>query len=1040
MSHRLKYIKTYIIKEEVKGLGIYIFIFILLQGWVYGNQRINPYDLGVPFITNFSYEDYGALPQNWSIIQDHRGVMYFANTGGVLEFDGSEWRLIGGEDNLVVKSLGLGKDNRIYVGTLGDLGYLATDLQGKIQFISLLSQIPKEDRKFLDIDRILVNSKGIYFVQRKNKIFRYHKNKFTTLPVPLETEYGWNIHDRLVVHRENGKLGEIKGDQFIPLAHCEELVQKDARLLCTPMEKGKMLVISRQKGLYTYNFLRQSLQPIPSEVQNYIYQHNPFSMVKINHQQIAVGTQTGGIVIMTTGGDLIRIMDRDLGITNDAVYCLFMDQAHNLWAGTESGISFIEVNSQISRYNQNSGLDSYVLNTIKHKGIRYAGTMQNLFYLPPEGGTAAHYNQKFIPLGDTLPYTYSFLKYREHLLVGGYKGVYQIQGTKIRKLCSMDFALFLGMSHQFPNHIFIGSYPGFFAMKLSEKGGNLKMESLQTFKEIHVPVERITPDKKGDLWLTSQYKGLLHIRFSNSDISQYHIQRYLQEDGLPTSDYNWPYSIKGEMIIATTTGIYKGIPTTNGTYRFEPENTFGKYFNESALGTKEIIYDKSRNHFWIMSYTGIGDLTQDAPGIWSWNPMPYRQITVTRDDTFFRDSEGVLWHCSPSGLYRFDFTIQKDYHQSFPVLIRQVNFNRGAYRFHGTHPDMSSQSGSHFLKVSPLQSQIPTLPYKDNSVVFTFSTSFYEGLSKIEYCTQLTGAEGNWGDWTGKNQKEYTYLPAGEFVFKVKARNIFGTVGMEDHYAFKILPPWYQTILAYILYMVGTFGIFYLAVKWNSRRLVEAKKRLEDIVKQRTVELRRKNEELETAYQQLEISNTSLNEANSQLEVANQELERLATHDALTGISNQRRFYDFYEREWKTALRYNRDISIILVDIDYFKNYNDTYGHLEGDLCLKKVARAISRCINRPGDIVARYGGEEFIIFLYDTNIEGALNIGEKVRESVEQLSIPHTGSKVSDYITISVGVSSTRPDQVENSSTLIKSADQALYKSKDNGRNRVSS
>jgi diguanylate cyclase (GGDEF)-like protein len=167
-------------------------------------------------------------------------------------------------------------------------------------------------------------------------------------------------------------------------------------------------------------------------------------------------------------------------------------------------------------------------------------------------------------------------------------------------------------------------------------------------------------------------------------------------------------------------------------------------------------------------------------------------------------------------------------------------------------------------------------------------------------------------------------------------------------------------------------------------------------------------------------------------------LEKLTCQDGLTNIANRRRFDDFFQQEWSRAARTQKAISVILMDVDYFKSYNDNYGHLAGDAVLTSVARALSGAPARNTDLVARFGGEEFIAVLPETNIEYAEAIAEKMRSNVESLSIPHAHSLASDKISVSFGVATTIPCRDAIPSDLIKAADAALYKAKEAGRNRV--
>lgn len=175
-----------------------------------------------------------------------------------------------------------------------------------------------------------------------------------------------------------------------------------------------------------------------------------------------------------------------------------------------------------------------------------------------------------------------------------------------------------------------------------------------------------------------------------------------------------------------------------------------------------------------------------------------------------------------------------------------------------------------------------------------------------------------------------------------------------------------------------------------------------------------------------------------QLETSNKMLKQLSYLDALTGVANRRYFDNFIGKEWKRAVREKSSLAIIFIDIDYFKTFNDTYGHQTGDFCLKQIAKAIGEAVKRPGDIVARYGGEEFVVVLPGTDKPGAFKVAEEIRLNVLALKIEHSASRVLNIISISLGVASSTPVIDTIPAVLIKKADEALYKAKENGRNRV--
>lgn len=167
-------------------------------------------------------------------------------------------------------------------------------------------------------------------------------------------------------------------------------------------------------------------------------------------------------------------------------------------------------------------------------------------------------------------------------------------------------------------------------------------------------------------------------------------------------------------------------------------------------------------------------------------------------------------------------------------------------------------------------------------------------------------------------------------------------------------------------------------------------------------------------------------------------MENMAMLDGLTGIANRRRFDDFLAVEWKRAGRNKTPLSVILMDIDFFKPFNDNYGHASGDRCLKQVAQALSDSLVRPADLIARYGGEEFVCVLPETGGEGALKIANKLLEAVRAERVPHEYSVVSDIVTMSLGCITVEADQDMTPDRIIEEVDKLLYRSKEGGRNRA--
>ncbi len=293
----------------------------------------------------------------------------------------------------------------------------------------------------------------------------------------------------------------------------------------------------------------------------------------------------------------------------------------------------------------------------------------------------------------------------------------------------------------------------------------------------------------------------------------------------------------------------------------------------------------------------------------------------------------------------------------------------------------------------------------------------YTGLSlvapeKVRFLYRLDGFDRGWKDAGARRTAYYTNIPPGEFTFRVIACNndgVWNRIGAS--LAVTQRPYFYQT--AWFPFLAA--GLFVVAVAgaglFRERRLRARQRELEQLVDERTLQLR----------------------------VANERLERLSTEDALTGLANRRRFDEHLDGLWRQHARAGTSLALVMVDLDGFKEYNDLYGHPQGDACLVQVAGVLAGAAQRAGDLAARYGGEEFVLVLAGSNLTGAVRLAEALRSRVEALAIPHEraphGRRVA---TVSLGVAAGVPEAGTPWRGLVARADAALYRAKAQGRNRV--
>ncbi len=352
------------------------------------------------------------------------------------------------------------------------------------------------------------------------------------------------------------------------------------------------------------------------------------------------------------------------------------------------------------------------------------------------------------------------------------------------------------------------------------------------------------------------------------------------------------------------------------------------------------------------------------------------------------DEHGRVWVGTARGLAMFDPSQERVDDTPRPLLIDRAELADGSLRLRGGD----------------------VLDYRQHNVNFTGALQAYGGESRIRYRFQLDGFDPAPSEWTASPSKEYTNLGAGSYTFKLWARDARGIESGPQTLAFRVKPAPWLTVWAFLAYALLLVLAGYGLVKWRVRALAARTRELESVVAVRTRDL---------------VS-------------ARDQLQRMATEDALTGIANRRKFEEVVDHEWRRAQRDGHRFTLALLDVDFFKRYNDRYGHASGDTCLRAVAQAVAAQCTRPMDLTARYGGEEFVMVLPETDPEGVRTILRNVLAAVDAQGIEHADSTAAPHVTVSLGAVTLRPGQGEDVHAAIEAADAKLYASKESGRHRA--
>jgi K+-sensing histidine kinase KdpD/CheY-like chemotaxis protein len=801
-----------------------------------------PNEPGLPFIRNYSPKEYGAHAQNWTIAQDERGVMYFGNGIGVLEYDGVSWRLLQLPNKSNIRAMAQDDGSgRIYVGGLGDLGYIEPDNIGQMRYVSLLPFVPQAVRNFGDIWTVHATGEGVYF-QARERLFRL-------TPVAGSTEWrakAWEpqtnfmftfwLDSTLYVHQRGVGLMKMVADSLHLLPGSEPL-GNDRMQVMLPFPEGKKYLLGLFNGnLFTFDGRTFTPFRTDASVANILADKTLYKGTALADGSFVLATTQNGLAIVDTQGRLLRHLDRSSGLQDNGVFSVHADRATGqLWLGLDKGISRVEITAPLSRYDAQSGITSAVLAIHRHQGKLYVGTSIGAVRLNP----ATSIFQPAIGIGNQ---TFALLSIGETLLAATNDGLYEITGDRaqvVRASVTGDFqASAMHLWRQDPRYLFVALFDGVGVMRRSGENwvdeGKIPGVTEQSY--------HIIESANGSLWLGTSARGVVRVTFPEggdglSRIRNARVEQFGPAQGLPEGGVA-ALRANGREYFVSLDGIFR---FDDSQQRLVPDSTFQGVSHGGDPNEYRLIAD-NRGRVW-MSFgreSAVGLPQEDGSYRIQKAPfLPFADVAVA---AILPEDNGIVWFGSTDGVIRYDSNLQKDYNADFTALIRRVVVGEDSLVFGGMAPGGSSSlTGEPRSMPSALR---PLLSYSHNTLHFEYAAPFFEQENKTQYQTFLEGFDENWSAWHRNTQKEYTNLPEGDYRFHVRAKNIYQHESREGVYAFKILPPWYQTWWAYLFYVLAAGGFVVGLIRMRTRQLEARHRELEKTVEERTQEIQQRMQEL----------------------------------------------------------------------------------------------------------------------------------------------------------------------------------------------------
>jgi ligand-binding sensor domain-containing protein/DNA-binding CsgD family transcriptional regulator len=916
--------------------------------------------IGLPDITNYEKTAYGGGTQNWAIQQDRNGILYFANNEGLVTFDGTFWKTYPIPNKTIVRSLAIAADHKIYAGAQGDFGYFSPAENGKLQYHSLIDKIPKKDRSFADIWNIVAHENDVFFLSAK-RIFKLSNNRITVYNNDSEWIFlGMANHTIIAQDKKRGLL-QYKNNQWV------EFLQNNinGNFIATslsPYDENTILLSTWQHGLYT---LSNNTLTRLTDYKTEIYAHQQVAEAfKLNDELLVVATNTNGCYIVNKKGNIIYNFSRKLGLQNNSVLSMLKDNHQNLWLGLNNGIDFIANNDAI-RHLHPEGFNEGVGHTsIQYRDNIYLGLSGAVFKIPfQQGADMSLLQDSFQFIEQSEGQAWGMNVVNDHLLLGKHEGAFEIKDNKaINLLDSKGYWNFLKYTLHDEPVILAGNYNGIDI--LSNKNGALSLTG--KIKGFNESARFTTVDKDNIIWTSHPYQGVYKINISNVDSPE--IRLYTKAHGLPSTYNNHVYRIKNTIVVTTEKGIYAYNAKKD---KFEPSALF-KLFG--SLYIRYLKEDKEGNIWFVHEKNlGVCDFSgKEAKLIYI--PELNGKLVSGFEHINPIDKNNVLVGAQ-KGFYHINY---EKYLQSLNNPIVRINVVKAIGKTD------SLLFAGYYAEVNDLKSQqtIPEIKYSWNSFHFEFAAVLQKNQANIQYSYYLEGFDDKWSDFSRKTEKDYTNLPSGNYTFRVKAKNNFGGESSVTTYKFTILPPWYQTVLAYIFYAIVVLYLVFLIYKRQQKKFL----------KQR-VEFQKEQERLKYLHQ-LEIDK-------SEQEIVKLKNERLITEIEIKNIEIASTSMHLVQKQ-ELLTKIKNDLSKLNTNIPSDENlYN-----------LRKIIRLLSS-EEKTGE-----GWEQFSIYFdkvhanfledlkavypnvtsNDLKVSAYLKLGLSTKEIAQMMKISPRGVEISRY------------------------------------------
>jgi signal transduction histidine kinase len=790
---------------------------------------------GYPFVRNYDSREYRGHAQNFAIAKDARGLAYFGNFAGVLQFDGTVWRLIPTEKISKVNSLASDNEGRIYVGGREEFGMLRPDSSGDLRFVSLIPAGMKGVPAFQDVIETFCLGNEVFFIT-SGAVFTRNASKLSWWIPPSPILSAFLCEGKIYLQLkgsglrifDQGKLADVAGGEIFT-----DAVEIRAILEHT---SGTRLIATGSRGLFLAT--AGGITPVKTEASAFLDRNLVTCGVKLGDGSYALGTTREGILILTPSLQIRQIIGREAGLQNSYIQALYPWNGNLLWAALNNGIALAETPSSFSVFNEHCGLNGSVNQVMRFRGELFVSTFQGLFVLDENA-------RNFRPVPGIVSSCWTLMPFGDQMLAATSQGLF-LAGSKSSRQVAQGFMLSLAAPPGELNYCYAGMADG---LARAERRGNSFV--LSRIPGTRDEIDDILCDGNGKVWCTSPGGVLLSYDPGSGKIAYYDTL-----DGLPGRSGNTLHLAGGKLVAATRSGLFSWDETADKFREWAPP------FADTADGNQWYTHLTTDASGGI--WAAMGDETRlryfrNENGKLSRIMTPFLPVSTAVILEIYPEAEGICWFGTPDGLLRYDPSVPLDNAMPPSALIRRISAKEDSLVYLG-EGDL------------PKSARLAVFQSDENDMRFDFSAPAFGALGEVMYQYRMDGFDQTWSDWTSQHYKEFTNLPKGDFLFSVRAMNAYGQTGGEAVYAFRILAPWYTKWYSIVFYILMASALVWGIVLYRNRKLLKEKKALEKMITDRTGEIVRQKEEIEKQSAELAGKNDELEKISTVVKAINSEI------------------------------------------------------------------------------------------------------------------------------------------------------------------------